>query len=212
MTVSKFAPSRVRKNMPVMDKLAAYWRENWEQAFPDLLAGLIGWGEPFCFRCGWLAPMPGSGRSGSWSDAAGWLERAHLRDHMTGGGNEPANIVPLCTMCHRAMPDFVDSRDEAIDWVRRQRHKSCLDWWQARTDALWGGEGHVPFPGRMVFINVFTQSSERRSFADQAAECLLSGDYGQARSLLRLADVSDETISGLFSQHAAALAVERESQ
>lgn len=195
--------------MPVMDKLAAYWVAHWEGVFPDLTAAVIGWGEPFCFRCGWLAPVPGNGRAGAWRHANGWLERAHLQDHMTGGGNEFDNIVPLCAICHRAMPDFAHSRDDAIAWVKAQQHNSCLDWWQSRTDALWNGENYIPFPGRMTFINAYTQSGQRRARAEQAAQCALAGDYGQARSLMRLAEFSDKAITRVLSAYVNDLARER---
>jgi len=86
----------------------------------------IGMGEPFCFRCGWLAPVDDTAPKGSpwkvWNRARGYLDRAHLadyaalrdRDRLDDDG--PANLVPLCQWCHRRMPEH-DHRDDAVAWI-----------------------------------------------------------------------------------------------
>jgi len=160
-------PKRVMPRVS-LTQLADYWRENHRDVFPNLPATARGWDEPFCFRCGWLAPMP-DGPSRKWSRATGWLERAHLRDHLTSDDNNMSNMVPLCTICHRGMPDFPDSRDEAIDWMKAQGHTSCPNWWQSATDSRWGGDRYASFPGRVVFVNAFIDLACRLESARAAA-------------------------------------------
>lgn len=87
---------------------------------------LIGAGEPFCFRCGWLAPVNDTPLKANpwavWNRASGYLERAHLADYAalrdTGRLAEDSidNLVPLCRWCHRAMPEH-DTREQAVAWV-----------------------------------------------------------------------------------------------
>lgn len=110
--------------------------EHWKREDPDWTRSWhIGWGEPFCFACGWLAPVP-SNRKQSWQTANKWLDIAHLKDHFEGGPEEPFNLVPMCHLCHQAMPPFAD-RDAALEWVKA-RPLRC-GYWQLYTDChLWG--------------------------------------------------------------------------
>lgn len=148
------APATARR-MPRMTAIAAYWYEHATEVFPDVKGTAVGWGEPFCFRCGWLAPIPTNDPPVAknahtfhmWNRIGGWLERAHLHDRAAGGSDTPDNIVPLCHPCHYAMPQFTDSRDEAIAWVMPAPAKACDRLWQFATDAQWGGEKYTPYPG-----------------------------------------------------------------
>lgn len=167
-----------------LPQVVAYWREHWEDVFPDLTAALYSWNEPFCFRCGWLAPVRPS--RGAWSRIGGWLERAHLQDFSGGGADEPSNIVPLCMLCHRGMPEFPDSRDAAVAWVKAQGHRCRHRGWQLFTNAVWTG---VRSPGRMVFVNSYVRWTERYSLAATAVDYLAAGRRDKAFECLRLADI-----------------------
>lgn len=114
--------------MPSMRKIAEYWwtGDRAERAFGDKFhACYIGWGEPFCFACGWLAPVDDTQEpEKSWSDAAGWLERAHLVAHAQGGSDEAFNLVPLCHGCHRDMDlrAQVLSMQDATRFIKEREH------------------------------------------------------------------------------------------
>lgn len=113
------------RHMPTMGRIVDYWRDHAEAW---LLAHYIGWGEPFCFACSWLPPVD------SWSAASAWLDRAHLQDRANGGPDDAANLVPLCHLCHLDMPEFPDSRADALAWViDRPRRDPAF---QVFTDAM----------------------------------------------------------------------------
>ena len=43
--------------MPTLNKIAEWWADqDTDPTYGDRLS-VIGLGEPFCFRCGWLAPV-----------------------------------------------------------------------------------------------------------------------------------------------------------
>jgi len=133
VTVIDTWASTADRAMPTLLGVVTHWMEACDtiDLFPHLKAHWIGWGEPFCFRCGWLAPIA------DWIDhrAGGWLERAHLQDRCLGGPDEPSNIVPLCIPCHDAMPDLLD-RDTAIAWVAAPHSEVAYPrLWQGFTDA-----------------------------------------------------------------------------
>lgn len=115
--------------MPSMDAIINYWREH---DGPWLKSRYIGWGEPFCFACGWLAPVA-DGRADSWRQAGKWLDKAHLHDHAAGGPDEPFNLVPLCHLCHDRMPES-DSTMRGLLWVQ---NREDVEWgFQLWTDTL----------------------------------------------------------------------------
>lgn len=122
------------RTMPNLMKVRLHWsrlpQEEREAIFPNLYSHWIGWGEPFCFRCRWLAPCEDDG---NWLHARGWLERAHLQDRCVGGPNTPENLVPLCPLCHHDMPPF-DTREEAIKWINEGKKRHWL--WQMCTDSM----------------------------------------------------------------------------
>jgi hypothetical protein len=98
--------------MPAMTNIARYWSEDFSgkegrilDVFGNQFESLyIGWGEPFCFGCRWLAPVDDTQHpSKSWNDAASWLERAHIVPVSFGGDNSLSNLIPLCRQCHREM-------------------------------------------------------------------------------------------------------------
>ena len=73
-----------RETLPTMSAIIAYWMT--ADRVPTARLAYIGDGEPFCFRCGWLAPASDhtSVRS-AWSSANRYLDRAHLVDRASGG-------------------------------------------------------------------------------------------------------------------------------
>jgi hypothetical protein len=129
------------RRMASMDRVVAYWQEAAPERLPGLRSELSGWGEPFCFRCGWLAPLrdPYVGTD-DWRVVGGWLERAHLMDHAAGGSGEPDNLVPLCYLCHRQMPEH-DDADSALGWVAAG--EPCCMFWQVFTDHTFGSENYT---------------------------------------------------------------------
>lgn len=142
------------RRMPTLTAVADYWRaEGRADIFPELISHFIGWGEPFCFRCGWLVPEPPEAPDGMkvWRSATGWLERAHLHERFSGGFDAPENLVPLCNLCHRQMPQLIRHRDDAITWINGRCADRTNPWWQIATDDRWGGENFTRFPGRSVF-------------------------------------------------------------
>lgn len=116
---------------PSLPTIAFAWEElghhGLREIFPGNDALAIGWGEPFCFRCGWLAPVLEAADhppewdfrrviSRVWGDASGWLERAHLHDRQFGGNDDPLNFAPLCVLCHLSQP-ACRTRAEGITFV-----------------------------------------------------------------------------------------------
>jgi len=148
------------RRRPAVTKVIDYWRETAGEIFPDIHAAAIGWGEPFCFRCGWLAPLPEKWDKDPWAVVGGWLELAHLQNHGAGGPDDETNIVPLCPLCHHAMPDFTDGPDQAVAWVRSSQPTSHQSWWQSATDARWGGDEFEPYPGWKRFFGFFVYAGE----------------------------------------------------
>jgi hypothetical protein len=94
-------PARPRRHMPSLRKIVDHWRETGTFDVED---------HPHCFACREQAPAD------NWTDARGWLERAHLIDRYLGGLDGPQNLVPLCGVCHGWQPIF-EPGAEAIAWV-----------------------------------------------------------------------------------------------
>ncbi|MDN3352293.1 hypothetical protein [Actinomadura sp. DC4] len=121
------APVVDRPTPPSAARIARWWYENCrdDDGAPGFLFGEIGTDEPFCFRCGWLAPVADGRGWRGWNNAGGWLERAHLIDWRAlrdigevEAANEPGNYVLLCERCHRHMPSFdVGEWADALGWV-----------------------------------------------------------------------------------------------
>jgi len=118
------------RQMPGMQRIVDHWRGHADE-LPNLRSHWIGWGEPFCFACGWLPPVA-DGRRDSWRCAGAWLDRAHLHDHANGGTAEPDNLVPLCHLCHGVMPADYTDRADALAWVDQYPYRA--PWWQMWTD------------------------------------------------------------------------------
>lgn len=139
------------RNTPSIDKIIEHWRAHVHATgaldpsgmpyecdegrpigeLPRLKAYWIGWGEPFCFGCGWLAPVD------TWNRASKWLDRAHLQDFCVAGDDSLENLVMLCHLCHNAMPEF-DDRASALQWVASREQKEFT--WQLWTDARFLGK------------------------------------------------------------------------
>lgn len=146
--------------MPSLAKITRAWEalgeDRLRETFPDLACFGIGWGEPFCFRCGWLAPTkeaadypkgwPASRTIDStWEGARGWLERCHLQDHRSGGTAASLNLVPLCVLCHEEQPSC-ETRGAGIAFVNSASPRfGIAPWMQMITDEL--GRG-IKRPGR----------------------------------------------------------------
>jgi hypothetical protein len=134
------------RRMAPLQQIAAYWAGTGAPEFPNLEARAIGWGEPFCFRCSWLAPVPEEGTiTARWASAKGWLDRAHIVAHEAGGSGKAENLVPLCSLCHSLQPIHADG-PAVIKWIAEAER--CPWWWQFATDGLIGEPHWRPFPGR----------------------------------------------------------------
>jgi hypothetical protein len=178
--------------MPVMNKIIDYWRTDPVSDTPALKSYWIGFGEPFCFGCGWLPPVQ-YGRTNSWRVAAKWLDRAHLKDYCNGGENEPPNLVPLCHLCHHGMPSF-ESRDAALQWVCDHPPQ---DWrFQTWTDFLY--QGFTPTRNTMIRVKLdCLRFIESAGLTERTPRN--NGDYLRAVALLgsraakaELAELQDE--------------------
>jgi len=175
-----------------LDAIAQFWEDSGSKHFPLLAAVAKDWSNPFCFRCGWHAPQPDEPSLRPWTRANGWLERAHLHDRSGGGPNTADNLVPLCGLCHRYMPEFPDSREPAIEWARSQEHSGCPRWWQRKTDELFGGSRFIRNPGSTHLAGTFVRTVLRQERFDEAFRAAESGDKAGAMRLLRLLGVDEQ--------------------
>lgn len=153
------------RNMPTLAAIADHWSTDRNAyVFQNLEAHVIGWNNPFCFRCGWRPPMPPASAAAEstatkrqskpiWQFAAGWLQKAHLAERFSGGSDLPENIVPMCCLCHRQMPGLISSRGAAIAWINAWDPAAQDNDWQQATDYAWGGDRHQEFPGTKAFLN-----------------------------------------------------------
>ncbi len=139
----------------IMESWAALEIEDLEEVFPRIRVPSIGWGEPLCFRCGWLAPVPDAACfkdldadlaiRKAWKGASGWLERAHLQDHAYGGSSDALNLVPLCVICHEQQPPC-ETREQGIAFVNSEpRAAQMVGLVQMHTDTF---ARKLPRPGR----------------------------------------------------------------
>jgi hypothetical protein len=162
MTVrgEEIAQRRPRESMPNLARITHAWEalgeERLRESFPELRCFSIGWGEPFCFRCGWLAPTGEAADypsdwpaartiDAAWQASRGWLERCHLQDHCYGGSVDPLNLVPLCVLCHEEQLPC-PTRTAGIAFVNSTSPRDGLmPWLQMITDEL--GRGVIR-PGR----------------------------------------------------------------
>jgi hypothetical protein len=106
--------------MPHPYKIAQHWQDRAEVEWPEFRGLYIGLAEPFCFRCGWLAPCQAEDADTmaiAWRAAGKWLDRAHLADRAHGGLDGPQNLVMLCKLCHHTMPSFTEG-SAGLTWVR----------------------------------------------------------------------------------------------
>ncbi len=136
--------------MPSLSAIQLYWERigtRLLETFPQNSASGIGWGEPFCFRCGWLAPVKDCAayERGSvddkltkvWNSAGGWLERCHLQDHAHGGAEDPSNLVPMCVACHWHQP-ACETQERGVAYVNE--NVRCPVGVQVMTDVLYMGK------------------------------------------------------------------------
>lgn len=156
--------NRPRGALPSLARISREWDAlgpyGLRAIFPDLRCYAIGWGEPFCFRCGWLAPSKEAADyprkwpaekaiDAAWEAAQGWLERCHLHDHLFGGSVEPLNIVPMCVLCHEEQPNC-RSRAEGIAFVNSPCRRQSYMWaMQMATDEMGRGRRRPGKAGAM---------------------------------------------------------------
>jgi len=120
--------------MPSLYRIAQAWADlpeaHLEATLPKVRILSIGIGEPSCFRCGLLPPVPDctcyeptkgdpEGLRQAWAGAGGWLERGHLQDRLWGGADDPLNLVPLCVLCHDQQP-MCETREQGIAFVNSE--------------------------------------------------------------------------------------------
>jgi hypothetical protein len=122
--------------MPTLNKIAEWWADqDTDPTYGDRLS-VIGLGEPFCFRCGWLAPVDDTiPTAQSWRASSSWLDRAHLEDHCETGNDHVSNLVPLCRLCHSEQPEQL-SREAALEWVKKGMPLRSHWGWQMLTDSM----------------------------------------------------------------------------
>ena len=128
--------------MPSLDKIVQHWRDQRpDPTYQDRLSA-SGTGDPFCFRCGWFPPSADPYGATPWRYCSRWLDRAHLEDHAGGGNEDVSNLIPLCFLCHKEMPDHdAGQRDQALQWVKAGYQRRWE--WQFFTDAF-----GIDLPGR----------------------------------------------------------------
>jgi hypothetical protein len=77
----------------------------------------------------WHGRIPETDLGTDWDEAAErcWccgqrrkLEKAHIVPHALGGSMEPANLVLLCSECHRRAPDVTDPA-AMLEWIWANR-------------------------------------------------------------------------------------------
>lgn len=119
--------------VPTKWQLAQHWNVSAERdTFAPMLEDLE---EPCCFACGWHSErwIKATAKA-SWERAT--LERAHVVASSLGGSDEAANVILLCSPCHRDAPDWHESSAMAI-WIaeRPERRSKELeeigDWCRA---------------------------------------------------------------------------------
>ena len=120
-----------RPKPPSLSAIIDYWAEPDQEdkaVLPNLRSWFIGWGEPFCFACGWLPPLR-TDKAWAEKDVSQWLDLAHLIDHALGGSSEPIRLcairAPVCGLSQRR------DREYARAWRLRLGPKQ----WQELADA-----------------------------------------------------------------------------
>lgn len=187
-----------RDRIPGLGEIATYWRRLDERGelrviFGDIYFG--DWGEPFCFRCKWQAPVRDwsemkeklrrhpahKERSDdgwlalAWEKANGWLERCHLQDHCYGGSEDASNMVPMCPACHRWQPECY-TRDEGVAYVSEQVRAPLL----ANMQYLRGGPR---VQGRSETFFRYLALSYQAAY-EELVEAIRDGEYEAVRRSL----------------------------
>lgn len=127
-----------RPSLPTLDKIARHWVDH--PLFENAYFQYIGFGEPYCFRCQWQPPNDDPyDDEQTWQQHSAFLDKCHLVDRCRGGSDELDNLVPLCNLCHKEMPQFAPHQyDIAIAWVNEIAAKEsrgyftvwCQKWWE----------------------------------------------------------------------------------
>jgi hypothetical protein len=147
------------RKMASLPEIAGYWIEHHAEVFPEIYARWNGWDEPFCFRCGWRAPMPTECNRDPWLHAKGWLVRAHIQAHADSGSGEASNLIPLCVLCHALQPEAATA-EQVLTWVRASQPATVPFAWQTATDRDFGGDNFREFPGERALFKLRTRTEE----------------------------------------------------
>jgi hypothetical protein len=68
-----------------------------------------------CWRCGYLRTQ----------------QKCHIIPKSLGGGDEPANLIALCAMCHDEMPNVQDA-EEVWRWINKDHGELHDTYWTMR--------------------------------------------------------------------------------
>jgi hypothetical protein len=97
------------RNSTTRAAIAEYWLDTAEgrERLPENEAR-FDWGEPNCFACGFWGTTDDEPPDvwKAWNRAR--LDRCHLVPRTLGGDDQPANLVLLCSRCHRDAPNVAD--------------------------------------------------------------------------------------------------------
>lgn len=119
--------------VPTKWQLAQHWHASADRGtYAPMLEDLE---EPCCFACGWFSERwIKATPKASWERAK--LERAHIVASSLGGSDDAANVILLCSPCHRDAPDWHEPSEMARwVWERPERRSKELeeigDWCRA---------------------------------------------------------------------------------
>jgi hypothetical protein len=136
---------RPGRQEPSLWKIASFWHQR-NESLPNperwLASYHIGLGEPFCFKCQWVAPVEDGTPLSAWKKASAFLDRAHLVTRSHGGLDLECNLVPLCERCHLSQPDFLPGdEDQALRWLKDTNRVDPF--WQIFTDSTGSAGTHA---------------------------------------------------------------------
>lgn len=110
-------------SVPTKWQLAQHWIDSASrERFAPRLEALDA---PCCFACGWHAERwTKTTPKASWERAT--LERAHIVPSSLGGSDDAANVILLCTPCHRDSPDWPNP-SEMARWIAERPERGSKE-------------------------------------------------------------------------------------